>query len=177
MYNSILTHKLTSNNKNVDDHKKNNGENTMKTWKIIIGISILFLLIGSVSAAINSGLAAPDEFEKSDIWDTAIYDIYSLKDDNNTQLQICNYTEDDYDLLFKTDTDSGYYVNELGNNIFMGKDNDFSDGYVLEVIDYNGEKYIVHTYLMDNPTNDEIKDSLKYLEEFNKINNVEPIEV
>lgn len=157
--------------------EKKIGENIMKIWKIIIGISILFILIGSVSAAINSGLEAPDEFEKIDIWDTAIYDIYSLKDDEEVQLQICNYTEDDYDLLFKTDTENEYYVSELGNNIFMGKDNGFNDGYVLEVIDNNGEKYIVHTYLMGNPTNDEIKDSIKYLEEFNKINNVEPIEV
>ena len=43
------------------------GEKNMKIWKVLIGISILFLLIGSVSAAINSGLNAPNEFEKSEI--------------------------------------------------------------------------------------------------------------
>lgn len=29
-------------------------------------------------------------------------------------------------------------------------------------------RYIVHTYLTENPTNDQIKDSMKYLTEFNK---------
>lgn len=143
---------------------------------VILVILSLFVLPASY-AALNSGLNAPDEFEKADNWDNAIYDIYSLKTDKNVELEICKYDDELYNTLFKDDPSNGYSVNDLGNNVFMGKDNDLKDGYVLEVIEYNGNKYIVHTYLSDNPNNDQIKDSLKYLTEFNKLNNVEPISI
>ena len=148
----------------------------LKKTIIILTILCLFVLPASY-AALNSGLNAPDEFEKADNWDNAIYDIYSLKNDKSVELEICKYDEELYNTLFKDDTSNGYSVTDLGDNVFMGKDNDLKDGYVLEVIEYNGNKYIVHTYLSDNPNNDQIKDSLKYLTEFNKLNNVEPISI
>ena len=147
---------------------------TFKKILVILIVFSLFVLPASY-AALNTGLQAPDEFEKSDIWDTAIFDSYSLKTDKNVQLEIMEYDDEMYDTLFKDDTELGYYVNDLGNNIFMGKDNDLNDGYILEVIEFNGNKYIVNTYLNNTPTNDQIKDSMKYITEFNELNNVEPI--
>lgn len=149
-----------------------------KVLKIIIGISILFLLIGGVSAALNSGLKAPDEFEKSIYWErNNESDIYSLKNDNNTLFYIDKYSDDLYDTLFKDDAEFDYHVNPVSDNIFMGKDNSLHDGYVMEVIEYNGEKYIINICISDNPDNARIKDSADYLTEFNKLNNVQPIKV
>ena len=145
--------------------------------KILLIVGILFLLIGSVSAAINSGFKVPDEFRKSDIWDTAVYDTYCLKNDKNVMLYICEYSEEDYNLYFKDNPGEQYYVTDLGDNIVMSKDNGLNEGYVLEVVEYNGNKYIVHTYLKDNPSTTEIQDSKEYITEFNRLNNLEPITV
>ena len=146
----------------------------LKKTIIILTILCLFVL-PACNAALNTELKAPSDFEKADNWDKAAYDIYSLKNDKNVQLEICKYDDELYNTLFKEDTSNGYSVTDLGNNVFMSKDNDLKDGYVLEVIKYNGNKYIVHTYLTKNPNNDQIKDSMKYLTEFNKLNSVEPI--
>ena len=144
-----------------------------------IGLILIIALITIMPcyAALGTDFKAPDTFQKSSIWDTAIYDIYSLKTDNNTQLTISEYTDDDYNLFFKTDTSNNYYVSDLNNNMKMGRDNELNDGYTMEIVEHNGQKYIVYITLSDHPTNDEIKDSAKYLDDFNKVNNVEAVAV
>ena len=149
---------------------------TFKKIAIFLIILSLFVLPASY-AALGTDFQAPDEFEKDSNWDTAVSDVYSLKTDDQVELYISEYTDSDYDLFFKTDMDNNYYVSNLEDNMIMGKDNDFNDGYVLEIVEYNGEKYIVYTYLMDSPSNDQIKDSSRYLTEFNELNNVEPISI
>ena len=144
--------------------------------KIVLTLLIIgLLLIPCTYAALNTNLKAPNEFEKASNWNTTIYDIYTLKNDNNTQLYICNYTEKDYDLLFKDDPANNYQISKLSNNTIIGKDNELKDGYILETIETDGNKYIVYILLLDNPTDTQIKDAMKYLTEFNKLNNVEPI--
>lgn len=146
--------------------------------KILIGIGILLLLITGVSAALNTGLKAPDDFEKSIYWEkNDKSDIYSLKNDNNTLLYIDKYSDDLYNTLFKDDAELDYHVNKLNDTIMMGKDNGVHDGYVMEIIEYNGEKYIVNICISDNPDNAKIKDNANYLAEFNKLNNIQPIKV
>lgn len=149
---------------------------TFKKILVILIILSLFVIPASY-AALNTEFKVPDEFEKADIWDTAIYDIYSLKTDGNVLLYIMDYTDEDFDLFFKTDSANDYYTNPLDNNMVMGIDNSFNDGYVSEVVELDGNKYIVQTCLNDTPTNDQIKDSAKYLTEFNELNNVESINV
>lgn len=145
---------------------------------ILIFLIILSLFVLPVSfAALDSGLQAPDDFEKASNWDTSIHDVYTLKSDEDIELYICEYSDSDYDTLFKDDSDNKYHVSDLGDNMVMGKDNDFDDGYVLEVIEFEGNKYIVYTYLMDDPTNDEIEATSHYLSEFNDLNNVYAISV
>ena len=144
--------------------------------KIYLIILIIGLItIPTVCGALNSNLKAPDEFDKASNWDKVSFDIYTLKTDNNTQLWISEYTDEDYDLFFKTDKNNDYYVSDLSNNMIMGKDNYFHQGYVFEIIEVDGHKYIVNSFITNNPSNDKIKDSSKYLEEFNKLNNVQPL--
>ena len=143
--------------------------------KVSLILLITIFLILPCYAELGTDFQAPSDFEKSDIWDTAVYDIYDLKTDENVQLFICDYTDDDYDLFFKNGED--YTVEDLDDNIIMGKDTFLNDGYALEIIEEGSDKYIVYMMLSDNPTDDQIKDSVEYLTEFNKLNNVEPIEV
>ena len=150
----------------------------MRFRNILVFLIILGLfVVPATYAALDSNLQAPDEFEKASNWDTSIHDVYALKSDDDIELYICEYTDSDYGVLFKDDSANGYHVSDLADNMFMAKDNDFKDGYVLEVIEFEGEKYIVYAYLMDNPTNDEIEASSHYLSEFNELNGVYAISV
>lgn len=150
----------------------------MKFRNILIFLIILGLFVIPVSyASLGSGLQAPDDFEKASNWDVSIDDVYALKSDEDIELYVREYSDMDYDTLFKTDSDNKYFVSDLGDNMFMGKDNDFGDGYVLEVVEFEGNKYIVYVYLMDDPTSDEIKEYTNYLTEFNELNGVEAISV
>ena len=142
-----------------------------KIWIILLIVGLL--TIPSVYGALNSGLKAPDGFDKASNWDKAKFDIYDLKSDKDVHLYISEYTDEDYDLYFKNDKD--YRVSDLGDNMVMGKDNYLNQGYVLEIIEVNGNKYIVYVLTDHNPSNDKIKDSSKYLSDFNKLNNVQPL--
>lgn len=145
--------------------------------KIGVFIIIGLFLIMPCWAELGTDLKAPDEFKQANNWDKAIYDIYCLKDNESVELTITPYSDEDYEFWFKDNASRDYYVNDIGNGMTMGTDNYFNEGYVLEVVEHGGNKYIVYTYLHDNPTNDMVKDSSKYLDEFNEINNVEPVEV
>ena len=145
--------------------------------KIALIFLITICLIVPCYAALETDFQAPSEFEKSDNWNSAVYDIYDLKTDENIQLYISNYTDVDYDLFFKSDSETNYVVSTLEDNIVLGKDGELNQGYVLEIIEDEGNKYIVYILSMKNPTDNQIKDTAKYLEEFNQLNSVEPIEV
>ena len=54
----------------------------LKKTIIILTILCLFVL-PACNAALNTELKAPNDFEKADNWDKAVYDIYSLKNDKN----------------------------------------------------------------------------------------------
>ena len=151
----------------------------MKTIiKIMTIAAIMLFSISIVSAALNTGLQAPAEFEHSIYWDrNNDMDIYALKNDNNTLLYVEEYNADDDKILLESDPEFNYYVTPMGNNTYLGLDQDLHDGYVIEVVEYDGVKYIVNTYLTDNPDNAKVTDSAKYLVEFNKLNNVEPVAV
>jgi len=93
-------------------------------------------------------------------------------------------------------TEDGSYINDMGQGIVVYEyddssislflsnhghyafvDNENNMGGLLEVVDYNGDKYIViSTILLDN-----FESESGYvqgnLEEFNKLNNVEPLTI
>lgn len=144
--------------------------------KIVIILIMLSLFILPASyAAFSAGFQVPNEFEQVSVDGSAIYDIYFLKSNKNVLLYILEYNDEDYDLFFETDASTHYYVTDLGNNMVMGKDNAFNEAYVSEVVLFKGNKYIVQTSLNETPTDSQIKDTAKYLDEFNKLNNVTPI--
>ena len=143
--------------------------------RILILLIILLFSVSAVSAALETGLQAPEEFIHSEYWNTNNFmDIYCLSDDNNTRIEIDKYDADADKILFESDGD--YHVTDLGNNTYMGIDNSVQEGYVLEVIDFNGQKYLVTTGLYGK-TDDQVRDSMKYLAEFNQLNGLEPVAV
>ena len=87
------------------------------------------------------------------------------------------YEYDDSSISLFLSNHGQYVVEYYENNYYAFVDNENNMGGLLEVVDYNGDKYIViSTILLDN-----FESESGYvqgnLEEFNKLNNVEPLTV
>ena len=144
--------------------------------KIMTIAAIVLFSVGIVSAALNSGLQAPAEFVHSEYWDkNSFMDIWCLPNDNNTRLDINKYDVETDGILFESDSSVEYSVTPMGNNIAMFTDGSGNSGGVMEVVEFNGEKYLVSAYLASESSPEKAKDCMKYLDEFNKLNNVEAI--
>lgn len=137
--------------------------------KIIIGITIIFLCIGVASAAnLNQIFKAPSDLEP--MGDSGFVD----KQGHN--IMINEYNDENKQTWFENDTDSMYFVEPYsGNpNIYIGVEE--TDHYYLEVVEKDGNKYIVGSWTPKDSDSD-FKKIAENLKEFNKLNNVEPVEV
>ncbi len=147
--------------------------------KILLFSVILLFTMGFVCGALTSDFKAPNGFEHSSYLDeNDSINIYCFKGDEDKLFLIEKYDDEYYGDLFKNNTEYYYSVTSLGNNTYMGLENGIiQSGAVMEVIEHNGEKYLVYTFLKDTSDKGQIKDSANYLTEFNKLNNVEPIAI
>ena len=133
--------------------------------KIMLLMSILFLIIGVVSAeATVNDFKAPNGLEpmgKS-----------SFVDKQGHNIQFVPDTDDSHKTWFENDTD--YIVEKYNATCYLASDNE-NDCYLIELVDFNGEKYIVYSWTANGPGDAKIiQDNL---DEFNKLNNLKPLEV
>ena len=128
--------------------------------KIIIGISILFLLIGTVSAVTVDDFKAPYSFGKFN-GGQSINEI-----DSSIQFYIYEFDAADYT------SDADFDVTPLENNTYKVFDKGFKSTGIQEKISVNGTDFTV--YLFGNTDFDNLQG---YLNQFNKENNLEPVEV
>lgn len=138
--------------------------------KKIILILAIFLLIGTVCAAHNNEIfTAPNGLHKMGYND--------FVDEKGHNINIYNYTDSLKGTWFENDTSDGYLVQPYeGNpNIYIyAKDNNKDCG-ILEVVEKDGNKYIINSWTPKGSS--EAKTVAHNLEEFNKLNNLKPIEV
>ena len=138
----------------------------MKT-KILFGILLLFLVIGTVSAFEVDSLKPIDGY--NDFVDGCSTDkTYSARNFYVEKL----YTPEVY---FENTDD--YKVNPMGNNTFYFEDVAFELYGYQEAVDIDGETYYVSVYQHSKLSPSEEKELLDDLIEFNKVNNFEPIEM
>lgn len=156
---------------------------------------ILFVLIIITIPCYAGGLGAnfkvPDEFKQVDIndngdWDgespILVYDKYELKTDSNIYITVEEYDKEIWDEYTTTDASTFDFCYDLDNNMVvanhMDKD-ELSYGSVLEVVELNGNMYMVDLTFWGVPlnTDDQVKNATNYLDEFNKLNNVKPIQI
>jgi len=135
------------------------GETLMK--KILTIIALLILCTGICFAANINDVKLPDGFNKQSD--------HVAKNDKY-ELSINKYSDDDKNILFENDKDY---------TVIKGKISNYTDKGVkhqgcLEVVEINGEKTVVEI-LYDGLSNQD--KCFEYLQEFNKINNLKPIEV
>lgn len=132
----------------------------MKAKIIIIG-TILLLTIGITAATEISDFKLNDGYTKKST---------NLATKDNFELTITKYTND-YNSLFEND--KGYTV-ITANNITNYTDTEFNTVGCLEIVESNGEKIVIGVQYNNND-NSKIQECYDTLLEFNKNNNLQPI--
>lgn len=136
-----------------------------RTIKILIAAAVIFLMIGIVSAAnpvdtfkAPSGLTASGN-------DTFV-------DGQNHNIQIYNYTDELYSKWFEND--STFSISKFKDNHFFNKNTENHYG-ILEIVEKDGNKYIIDSWTAKNPN--ESNALKKNLEDFNSVNDLNPISI
>lgn len=88
---------------------------------------------------------------------------------------IINYTKYDAQDYLKNDTKYGYTVYNATNNTFNFVDEKLNEKGSIEIIEVNGQKYIVESWNAIGSDNKDFTATFNNLLEFNKMNNVTPI--
>ena len=138
-----------------------------KITKILIGISILVLLTGTVSAAdLNEIFTAPSGLHPMGTT--------TFVDEQGHNIVICEYNDENRQTWFENDTDPEYLVEKYNDTCYLGVD-DENDCYLLEVVEKDGQQYIVSSWTPKGAGETSV--ILANLLEFNKLNKVTPLEV
>ena len=136
-------------------------------WKILIGILLIFLVIGTACAVNVSDLKVPIGYNE----ETEGY--YYLNTDEDTHLYIGKLSDNEG--VFETTSD--YFVVSIGDNFYTFEDILVNSYGVQEKVNIDGEDYLVSidktTPLSDTDRTMFIED----LKDFNSKNNLQPIEV
>ena len=148
----------------------------MKIGKILIMIGILFLFIGIVSATDINNLKVPDG------WKALGGGSYHEEGDSPGQgsghnMMIQKWSDSFKDEYYQNNTDEQYTVTDTGGNTFMYIDDLNHDAGSFEVVEIDGQKYFVLFSTTDNMDVEKIADTSGFMQEFNKLNNLEPVEV
>ena len=126
--------------------------------KIILLLSLLFLLTGIASATDLNDFKLPSDFKTET-------EYYAINGDYG--LSIIDYDkETSYDLFFENDT--GYIVNII-NNQSNYTDNSINQVGCMEIVHIDDSDVLIEVY----SNNSDIKRCNDYMNEFNKMNNLQ----
>ena len=148
----------------------------MKIHKILIGITLLFLVIGVVGATeMVDMFKAPSPLQS--------LGTSSYVDGQGHNIQIIEYDDGSHKIWFENNTD--YLVEPYENNnsfyFYVDASDVDPDGIeqvgILEIVEKEGNKYIISSWTPndDEDTNTEI--IFNNLLEFNKLNQLTPMEL
>ena len=155
--------------------KKSVVKEIMKAIKILIGISMLLLLLGSAAAFEINSLKTVDDYGD---WDANGYSNYTTNSNRYFLVEKIGTFDDDFkDEWFKNHPEYEYTAELVDNNIYKIADNSFKFYGYQEVVEIDGDNYMVSINQNSKLSPGEESDFLNDLKEFNKLNNLEPIEV
>ena len=143
--------------------------------KILLGIGLLFLVIGTVSAFEIKDLKVLNDYSK---FDGNGYSNYTT----NSHRYFCVEKLVDLDdsvkqEWFTNNTTLKYKCNPVGDNIYYFEDETFNLYGYQEVVNSDGNYYMVSINQDSKLSPGETELYLKDLKEFNKLNNLEPVSV
>ena len=135
--------------------------------KIIIGISLLFILLGSAAATDEI-----DSLKSPTGYDNIAAGIADNSDNENIYIYIgdMEYNKE----IFDNTTD--YTVTLIEDNIYKFVDTNLKDSGVQEKIKINNKEYLV-SIIDEESTDTDFDAMLNSIKEFNKLNNFEPEEI
>ena len=131
--------------------------------KIVLTLTVLILAVGIVSAVDMTDMKVPNGFEK--------YSSNCFEKDD-FELNLAPYSDSDKGLIFEDDED--YTVSEYSSNIYKYTDKLVKNVGAVEVVEIDGDKYLVECVKKDTTTED--SSVYDYLTEFNSLNDLTPIE-
>lgn len=137
-------------------------------WEILLGIGILFLLIGSVAAIDIDDMKVPFGYSN-------LEDGVAMLNDGHTELYIGKLAENPG--VFESNIEEGYVVSDIGNNTYYFIDDGMQMYGLQEKVNIDNVDYIV-SVSKDSELSNADKTLLKEdLENFNELNNLKPLEV
>lgn len=131
--------------------------------KIALTLTVLILAVGIVSAVDMTDMKVPDGFEK--------YSSNCFEKDD-FELNLVSYSDSDKGLIFEDDED--YTVSEYSSNIYKYTDKLVKNVGAVELVEIDGDKYLVECVKKDTTTED--SSVYDYITEFNSLNDLTPIE-
>ena len=144
--------------------------------KIIIGIALLFLVIGIVSATDINNLKCPDGWEA--VGGGSYHEIGSSAGSGSGHNMMIQKWDDSFkDDYYQNITEEQYTVMKDANNTFMYIDALNENAGCFEVVEIDGEKYFVNFWTVDYTDSEKIADTTLFMVEFNQLNNLKPIAV
>ncbi|MDO5815421.1 MAG: hypothetical protein Q4Q18_07270 [Methanobrevibacter sp.] len=138
--------------------------------RVILLLIISMALIGAVSAADQTSFKVQSEFE--DLGD-GVYVIYDAFKNADEILSVVEFNEHDWKDYTTNDTENKYVVTGE-NNTYNFTDGSVNEVGSFELIEVDGDKFIVDYAKTGNE--DGLNQTFTNLMEFNKLNNVTPIE-
>ena len=146
-----------------------------KITKIIIGISMLFLLLGSAAAFEINTLKTLDDYNA---WDNNGYSNYTTNSNRYFLVEKITDFDDDFKTeMFTSHPEDKYTAELVEGNIYKIADDIFSFYGYQEVVEIDGTNYMVSINQNSRLSPGEESDFLNDLQEFNKLNNLEPLEI
>lgn len=145
-------------------------------FKKVVFLLILGLIsVGVVFAADNATVFnVPTGFE--DVGD-GVFVLYDSIKKPDQILSIISYTEHDESDYLTNDSENNYTVFALENGTFNFIDKSMGEKGSIEIIEVDGAKFIVDFAKEGIDDENDFDDTFKNLMEFNKLNNVTPINV
>lgn len=143
--------------------------------KIAIGISIVFLLLGSAAAFEINTLKTLDDYNT---WDNNGYSNYTTNSNRYFLVEKITDFDDDFKTeMFTSHPEDKYTAESVEGNIYKIADDIFSFYGYQEVVEIDGTNYMVSINQNSRLSPGEESDFLNDLNEFNKLNNLEPLEI
>ena len=169
MYKLHDTHILLSNYLSLSyDHKKKLVKN-MKIWKILISVSILFLLIGVVAATDINKFQTPDNCEE-------LKEGVAAFTNHIDRMLYVEKVSGNYENDWFSNT-SDMTVKDMGDNIYWYSDDALKTYGYEEIVEIDGDTYMISINQGSQLSPSEEKMLLEDMKEFNKLNNLEPVEI
>lgn len=144
--------------------------------KIIIGFTLLLLVIGIAAATDVNNLKVPDGWKA--IGGGSYHQQDPLTNGGNGQNMMIQKWDDSFkDEYFQNITAEQYFFVDKGDNTYMYTDGINKDSGSFEVVEIDGTKYFVLFSTVDDLNAEEVAKTYQFMTEFNKLNNLKPIEV